>query len=137
MMNLITMTTVETQTDSSTKETLRTTELKVQDVICSSKRSLLSGRIPFSQRHPGNARLRVLAQINAVSYHDADRGTKIQIARRLVDIVKEYGGRFLLFKDDVWCVAEELRATKEGKIASSHAILHFFCCNKSNLRYFL
>jgi hypothetical protein len=109
---------MQTTTNSAKEEMTRTTELKVQDVICSSKKRLQS--TIHSPCHPGNARLRVLAQMNASTYIDADKATKIKIARRVVNIVNECGGRFLLFDGDTWCTTNEIRAIKEGTFSSSY-----------------
>jgi hypothetical protein len=89
------------------------TSLKVQDVICASKSS---SKASFDDRHTGNARLRVLVQMHIDAYRQGDQAVRIKTVMSIVDIVQAYGGRFLVFEDDSWQIADKALACATGKI---------------------
>ena len=64
-----------------------TTAIGMRDVLC--------GRGGATNNHPGNKRFRAIVADHMDEYLQARKKEKAVIARRIVDMIKNDGGRFL------------------------------------------
>lgn len=65
-----------------------------------SDKDVLSGRGGATNRHPGNRHYRELILSHLQSYEDASKQEKPVIAKKLVQLIRDDGGRFLGQKKD-------------------------------------
>jgi hypothetical protein len=71
------------------------TTTTVETVIVPSRYDVLLGRGKFFQEHTGNLRYRDVVENHRERYEKASKAKKTQVAKELVQIVNNYGGRFL------------------------------------------
>jgi hypothetical protein len=82
-------------------------EIKPNDVLC--------GRGGLTNSHVGNKRFRCVVAEYQLEYLEARKNDKKDIARTIVDRIKENGGRFLQrsSKSSVWSIASEKKAVEK------------------------
>lgn len=80
---------------------------KVADVICGKRGS------KEIYRHTGNERYRVVVEMRLMRYSRSSRNGKSDIVREIVDVVREYGGRFVRYEDGEWIDIGNLRAREK------------------------
>ena len=77
------------------------------DVICGNRGS------KESYRHTGNERYRVVIEMRLTRYSRSSRKEKSDIVKEIVDVVREYGGRFVRYEDGGWIDIGNLRAREK------------------------
>jgi len=95
-------------------------QLQPQDVICAPRRI---GNQQEASKHPGNERLKVLADLRVERYRNAaERQEKTNAVNEIVEAVRESGGNFIRQQDGVWCDVGIAKAREKAGHALRHAL---------------
>jgi hypothetical protein len=79
---------------------------------------ILMGRSKVAQEHSGNIRYKHLIETHSDRYEDAPKSAKTTIAKDLVQMIKDSGGRFLRFEQGTgWVEVEDAVAREKGSMA--------------------
>ena len=105
------------------KSTIRTTAELTGLVVSVTAKDVLLGKGGCRQKHPANARLSELIEINRLSYQSSpSKVVKSNISMSIVQVIKAHDGRFLKRRgnldDDCWFEISD----KEARDAISHRL---------------